>query len=78
MVDEMFALHSSDTSDLVTLPLGKIIVGFRSDKMASPVAKGYIQIFGLDYGDTSCGKITFVLFVSFLPWLLFTGSLSIN
>ncbi|RVW44081.1 Retrovirus-related Pol polyprotein from transposon TNT 1-94 [Vitis vinifera] len=37
MVDEMAALHSNGTWDLVVLP---------------PVAKGYTQVYGSDYGDT--------------------------
>ncbi|RVX06248.1 Retrovirus-related Pol polyprotein from transposon RE1 [Vitis vinifera] len=37
MVDEMTALHSNDTWDLVVLP---------------SVAKGYTQVYGSDYGDT--------------------------
>jgi hypothetical protein len=65
MVDEMAALHSNGTWDLVPLPDGKTIVGYRwvysvkvgpngkIDRLkARLVAKGYTQIFGLDYGDT--------------------------
>nr|ABN08283.1 hypothetical protein MtrDRAFT_AC155889g9v2 [Medicago truncatula] len=65
MVDEMAALHSNDTWDLVPLPDGKTTVGCRwvytvkvgsdgkIDRLkARLVAKGYTQIFVLDYGDT--------------------------
>ena len=65
MIDEMAALHSSGTWDLVPLPPGKSTVGCRwvyavkvgpdgqIDRLkARLVAKGYTQIFGLDYGDT--------------------------
>ncbi|RVW32132.1 Retrovirus-related Pol polyprotein from transposon TNT 1-94 [Vitis vinifera] len=47
MVDEMAALHSNGTWDLVVLP---------------SVAKGYTQIYGLDYGDTfsPVAKIAYV------------------
>ncbi|RVW19151.1 Retrovirus-related Pol polyprotein from transposon RE1 [Vitis vinifera] len=40
MVDEMAALHSNGTWDLVVLPLARL------------VAKGYTQVYGSDYGDT--------------------------
>ncbi|RVW58329.1 Retrovirus-related Pol polyprotein from transposon RE1 [Vitis vinifera] len=62
MVDEMAALHSNGTWDLVVLPSGKSIVGCRwvyivkvgpngqVDRLkASLVAKGYTQIYGSDY-----------------------------
>ena len=65
MVDEMVALHSNGTWDLVSLPLGKSTVGCRwvytinvgpdgqVDRLkARLVAKGYTQIYGCDYGDT--------------------------
>ena len=65
MVDEMVALHSNDTWDLVVLPSGKSIVGCRwvyTGKVgpdgqidclkACLVAKGYTQVYGFDYGDT--------------------------
>ncbi|KAJ9689323.1 hypothetical protein PVL29_014817 [Vitis rotundifolia] len=65
MVDEMTALHSNGTWDLVSLPPGKSIVGCRwvytvkvgpdgqVDRLkARLVAKGYTQIYGCDYGDT--------------------------
>ena len=65
MVDEMAALHSNGTWDLVSLPSGKSIVGCRwvytvkvgtdsqVDRLkARLVAKGYTQIYGCDYGDT--------------------------
>ena len=65
MLDEMAALHSNNTWDLVPLPPGKSPVGCRwvyavkvgpdgqiERLKARLVAKGYTQIFGLDYGDT--------------------------
>ncbi|RVW32163.1 Retrovirus-related Pol polyprotein from transposon RE1 [Vitis vinifera] len=65
MVDEMVALHSNGTWDLVVLPFGKSIVGCRwvyavkvspdgqVDRLkARLVAKGYTQVYGSDYGDT--------------------------
>ena len=65
MVDEISALHKSGTWELVSLPTGKSIVGFRwvyavkigpdgqVDRLkARLVAKGYTQIFGLDYIDS--------------------------
>ena len=65
MVDEMTALHSNDTLDLVVLPSGKSIVDCRwvytvkvspngqVDRLkARLVAKGYAQVYGSDYGDT--------------------------
>ncbi|XP_019179184.1 PREDICTED: uncharacterized protein LOC109174400 [Ipomoea nil] len=65
MVDEMEALHSSGTWELVPLPTGKTVVGCRwvynvkigphgqVDRLkARLVAKGYTQVFGIDYTDT--------------------------
>ncbi|KAJ9693611.1 hypothetical protein PVL29_009531 [Vitis rotundifolia] len=65
MVDEMAALYSSGTWDLVSLPLSKSTVGCRwvytvkvgpdgqVDRLkARLVAKDYTQIYGCDYGDT--------------------------
>ena len=65
MVDEMAALHSNDTWDLVVLPVGKFPVGCRwvytvkvgpdgqVDRLkARLVAKEYTQVYGSDYGDT--------------------------
>ncbi|KAM7464793.1 hypothetical protein LguiA_032914 [Lonicera macranthoides] len=65
MVDELSALHSSNTWDLVPLPPGKTTVGCRwiyivkvgpdgnIDRLkARLVVKEYTQIYGLDYGDT--------------------------
>ncbi|RVW43520.1 Retrovirus-related Pol polyprotein from transposon TNT 1-94 [Vitis vinifera] len=64
-VDEMAALHSNGTWDLVVLPSGKSTVGCRwvyavkvgpdgqVDRLkARLVAKGYTQVYGSDYGDT--------------------------
>ena len=64
MVDEMAALHSNGTWDLVVLPPGKSTVGCRwvyavkvgpdgqVDRLkARLVAKGYTQVYGSDYGD---------------------------
>ena len=80
MIDEMFALHKSGTWELVSLPAGKSTVGCRwvyavkigpdgqVDRLkACLVAKGYTQIFGLDYSDTFApvAKIAYVrLFLS--------------
>ncbi|RVW53841.1 Retrovirus-related Pol polyprotein from transposon TNT 1-94 [Vitis vinifera] len=65
MVDEMVALHSNGTWDLVVLHSGKSTVGCRwvyavkvgpdgqVDRLkARLVAKGYTQVYGSDYGDT--------------------------
>ena len=65
MVDEIAALHSNGTWDLVVLPSGKSTVGCRwvytikvgpdgqVDRLkARLVAKGYTQVYGFDYGDT--------------------------
>ncbi|RVW65710.1 Retrovirus-related Pol polyprotein from transposon TNT 1-94 [Vitis vinifera] len=65
MVDEMAALYSNGTWDLVVLPSGKSTVGCRwvyavkvgpdgqVDRLkARLVAKGYTQVYGSDYGDT--------------------------
>ena len=65
MVDEMAALHSNGTWDLVVLPSGKSTIGYRwvyavkvgpdgqVDRLkARLVAKGYTQVYGSDYGDT--------------------------
>ncbi|RVW52614.1 Retrovirus-related Pol polyprotein from transposon TNT 1-94 [Vitis vinifera] len=65
MMDEMAALHSNGTWDLVVLPSGKSTVGCRwvyvvkvgpdgqVDRLkARLVAKGYTQVYGSDYGDT--------------------------
>ncbi|RVX01578.1 Retrovirus-related Pol polyprotein from transposon RE2 [Vitis vinifera] len=65
MVDEMAALHSNDTWDLVVLPFSKSTVGCRwvytvkvgldgqvDSLKARLVAKGYTQVYGSDHGDT--------------------------
>lgn len=65
MVDEMCALQSNGTSELVALPLRKSVVGSQwiftvmvglDGKIdcleACFVAKGYTQVFGLDYENT--------------------------
>jgi len=65
MLDELSALQNSGIWELVSLPSGKSVVGCRwvfAIKVGSDgtidrlkarfVAKGYTQIFGLDYGDT--------------------------
>ena len=75
MIDEMAALYSNNTWELVHLPLDKSIVGSRwiyivnvgpNDKIdhlkSRLVAKGYNQNFGLDYTNTfsSMAKMSFV------------------
>lgn len=65
MVEEMVALHSNNTWDIVTLPSDKTTVGCQwvytvkvgpncqiNSFKTRLVAKGYKHIFGLDYGDT--------------------------
>ena len=65
MVDEMAALHSTSTWDLIVLPFGKFPVGCcwvytvkvdpdgQVDRLkALLVAKGYTRVYGSDYGDT--------------------------
>ncbi|RDX62578.1 Copia protein, partial [Mucuna pruriens] len=65
MIVEMQALEQSGTWELVSLPLGKKVVGCRwvfvikvapnntvDCLKARLVAKGYTQVYGLDYGDT--------------------------
>ena len=76
MIVEMQALEHSDTWELVPLLPGKKVVGCRwvyaikvgpngeVDRLkAQLVAKGYTQIYGLDYGDTfsPVAKITTIL-----------------
>ena len=65
MVNEVAALHSTGTWDLVVLLFGKFPVGCcwvytvkvgpdgQVDRLkACLVAKGYTQVYGSDYGDT--------------------------
>ena len=80
MVDEMIALHSNRTWDLVPLPLGKSIIDCQwiytikvgpneqVDCLKTHlVAKRYTQFYGLDYSDTfsPVAKMSYVrLFLS--------------
>ena len=65
MLDEMNALKNSGTWELIPLPYRKFVVGCRwifvikvgpdgtiDHLKAHLLAKGYTQIFCLDYGDT--------------------------
>lgn len=65
MIDEMHALYTSGTQELVSLPTGKSTVGYHwvytikvgpdglVDRLkARLIDKRYTQIFGLDYSDT--------------------------
>ncbi|RVW61630.1 Retrovirus-related Pol polyprotein from transposon RE1 [Vitis vinifera] len=71
MVDEMAALHSNGTWDLVVYPL--------VDRLkARLVAKGYTQVYGSDYGDTfsPVAKIASVPLASLHGCYVFLASLS--
>ncbi|KAL6323827.1 hypothetical protein AAG906_003448 [Vitis piasezkii] len=83
MVDEMAALHSNGTWDLVVLPSGKSTVGCRwvytvkigpdgqVDRLkVRLVAKGYTQVYGSDYGVTFSSVAKMLLFVYCSSWLL--------
>ena len=76
MVEEMVALHSSGTWDLVTLPVGKTHVGCRwvytvkigpdgqvDHLKARLVAKGYTQVYGSNYYDAFPLSLRLPLFV---------------
>ena len=78
MVEEMDALSSNGTWELITLPPGKSAVGFRwvytmkvgpdgqVDRLkAHLVAKGYTKQYGLDYYDTF-SLVTKIAFVRLL------------
>ena len=93
MVEEMVALHSNGTWDLVSLPPGKFPIGCRwvytvkvgpdgniNRLKAWLVAKGYTQIYGLDYGDmfSPVAKMSSVQFVYSFLWWPFTIGPSIN
>ncbi|XP_061374023.1 uncharacterized mitochondrial protein AtMg00820-like [Gastrolobium bilobum] len=85
MLDVMTAPHSNGTWDLVPAPPEKSIVGCRwvftvkvgpdghvDCLTARLVAKGFTQIFGLDYSDTFSlvPKIAYVrMFLALLPFV---------
>ena len=83
MVDEMAALHSTGTWDLIVLPFGKFPVGCRwvytvkvgpdgqVDRLkAHLVTKGYTQVMVLIMVTHSPQSPRLLLSVSFSPWLL--------
>ncbi|RVW95676.1 Retrovirus-related Pol polyprotein from transposon RE2 [Vitis vinifera] len=62
MVDEMAALHSNGTWDLVVLPSGKSTVGCRWVYA--------VKVYGSDYGDTFSPVAKIASVACFSPWLL--------
>ncbi|KAL6319941.1 hypothetical protein AAG906_037017 [Vitis piasezkii] len=52
MEEELVALNTNDTWDLVPRPLGINIIGSKWIYRAHLVARGFTQIFGLDYDET--------------------------
>nr|CAN77110.1 hypothetical protein VITISV_013963 [Vitis vinifera] len=88
--DEMTALHSNGTWNLVALPSGKSTVGCRwvytvkvdpdgqvDHLKARLVAKGYTQIYGSDYGDTfSCCQDSLCSSIALHGCYAFLASLS--
>ena len=80
MIEEINALTDNGTWDLVCLPVGKKAIGSRwvftvkvnldgsiARLKAHLVAKGYVQIYGVDYFDTfsPVGKLSYIrLFIS--------------
>ncbi|KAJ7959373.1 Retrovirus-related Pol polyprotein from transposon TNT 1-94 [Quillaja saponaria] len=87
MIDEMNALHTNGTWELVSLPSGKSTVGCKwvytvkvhpdgsVDRLKDRlVAKGYTQVYGVDYSETfsPVAKITsvrvFISLVAIFDW----------
>lgn len=84
MIDEMSALHSNGTQDLVPKPLGKSVVdcrwvvvvkvgpdGFVDRLKTHLIGKGYTQMFGLDY-SIMCSPVAKIasLSIGHQEWLL--------
>ena len=91
MVDEMVALHSNGTWDLVSLPSSKSIVGCRwvytvkvgpdgqVDRLkVYLVAKGYTQIMVVTMVTPSLLLPRLLMFAYFSPWQLCVIDLFIN